>query len=142
MKHLKNLLLTGLMMSLMTFISCGGVSQKAIDEKIKKDGIEAKFTSVEYDAMIGYLEKLIKDNPQYDSEDDMQMEQFGDDLGKMFTYMMVLGLAKDNGELSSSQMSKFEEIANLATQLNNNEVYIDSEEYVGNEYSEDAQTSW
>ena len=103
----------------MTFTSCGGASLKGIDEKIEKDGFEAKFSSTEYDAMIGFIENLFKTNPQYDPSDEKQMDQAGEDFGRMFSYMMVLGLAKDNGDLSSSQIAKLDEIQEKAQEANN-----------------------
>lgn len=129
-------------------ISCGGASLKSVDEKIQKDGMEAKFSSGEYNAMIGFIEKLIKDNPQYDPSDEQQMEKFGEDFGNMFTYMMVLGLAKDNGDLSSSQIEKLDRIQQKAAQLADNssesgyqEEYgvLDNENYGGYENSKDTQ---
>lgn len=110
MKIFRTLFLSSLLMSVLALVSCGGASLKAIDEKIAKDGIEAKFSSGEYDAMISFIEKQVNDNSQYDPTDDAQMEQFGDDFGRMFSYILALGVAKDNGDLSSSQIKKLEKI--------------------------------
>ena len=129
MKHLKNLFLISLIIDLMTLVSCGGASLKTIDEKIAKEGVEADFSSGEYDAMIGFIEKIIKEVPPYDSSDDIQMEQCEDDFGKIFTYMMVLGISKDNGKLSSSQITKLDKIQQNAAQQVNNSGFGYQEEY-------------
>ena len=129
MKKLKNLLLLSLLVLGLSLVSCGGANLKAIDEKIQKDGMEAKFSSGEYNAMIGFIEKLIKDNPHYDPSDEQQMEKFGEDFGNMFTYMMVLGLAKDKGDLSSSQIEKLDIIQKKAAQLVDNSESGFQEEY-------------
>ena len=119
MKNFTKAVLTSVLLVAFTLVSCGGGNLKAIDEKIEKEGVEAKFSSGEYDAMIEFMEKLVNDNPEYDSTDEKQMDKFGDDFGKMFTYMMVLGLAQDNGYLSSSQIEKFDEIRQKAAKQAN-----------------------
>lgn len=146
---MKNLFLIPLMMVVLAFTSCGGASLNAIDEKIQEDGIEAKFSSREYDAMIRFLENLFENNPKYDPSDDKQMDQAGKDFGRMFSYMMVLGLAKDNGDLSSSQVVKLDEIqvkAQAANSVNSGyqeEIALDDFErndgYNDSEYSEGSQ---
>ena len=146
MKNLNKLFVVTILLSILTLVSCGGANLKAIDEKIEKEGMEANFSSDEYDAMIGFIEKLFKDNPQYDSTDDKQIAQFAEDFGKMFNYIMVLGFAKDNGNLSSSQIAKLDKIQqNAAKQANNGfggmfeDDINDNEEYEGFDLSEGTQ---
>lgn len=147
MKTLNYLLLISLSIGFLSLISCSGTSLKTIDEKIEKQGMEAKFSSGEYEAMIGFIEKLITKKPQLAPSDETQTEEFGENFGKMFTYMMVLGLAKDNGNLTSSQIAKLDKLQQSAllqtqnTEVDYQERFIldDNEEYNTYESSEGSQ---
>lgn len=149
MKHLIKPALISLLLTAFALVSCGGAKLKAIDEKIENEGMEANFTSGEYDAMLGFIEKIMEEAPQYKTTDDAQMEKFGDDFGKMFTYTMVLGLAGENRKLTTEQMVRFEKIVKNSRQISNNEGLAVpnpdetelSETYIDDEISEGSNGS-
>ena len=81
--------------------ACGGVSQKAIDEKIEKEGVSASFSQKEYTFMADYA-----------------LANFVDE--KSMEYAFVLVNAYMEGKLDSSNEAKCEELQSKAKQYQSN----------------------
>ena len=87
--------------TMMALTACSGVSQKAIDEKIEKDGYDASFSQQEYAFMADYA-----------------LSHF--DESKSSDYMFVLMNADAEGKLDSSNETKCKELQSKAKQYQNN----------------------
>lgn len=71
--------------------SCSGISQKSIDEKIEKEGIDANFSQKEYAFMADYAISHFEDSKSSD-------------------YIFVLLNASVEGKLDASNEAKCEEL--------------------------------
>ncbi len=86
--------------------SCGGTDLKSVNEKIEKDGVEAKFTQEEYNAIISYLSDI------YDSPESLKKAMEGGDeqVNQMLEYTGILLSAKEEGLLDESTSKKLESL--------------------------------
>lgn len=94
--------------------SCGGADLKSVNEKIEKDGVEAKFTQEEYNAIISYLSDI------YDSPETLKKAMEGGDeqVDQMIEYTGILLRAKEEGLLDESTSKKLESLDNKVKSFN------------------------
>lgn len=105
MKKLFGLFVT----AMLVLTSCGGVSQKSIDEKIEKDGVTAEFSQKEYEFMADYVISHF---------DEILSSQ--DENNPKALYMFVLLNADVEGKLDESVQKKCEEISKKAQEFKDN----------------------
>lgn len=93
--------------------SCGGADLKSVNEKIEKDGVEAKFTQEEYNAIISYLSDI------YDSPESLKKAMEGGDgqVNQMFEYTGILLRAKEEGLLDASTLEKYQKVLEKTQKL-------------------------
>lgn len=149
MKKIKNFIMVSLMALMMTLISCGDSTLKAINKKIEKEGTSATFTQKEYAAMADYLDKnymkMFKEFSKMDYEDD-DIEEKLDKLENKYPnineYMMILAFADAEGELDKKNSMKWKKISNDIKDYYKNSYGVDLNSINTNErYREDFESN-